>query len=84
MPEPEWVDRLPHRGGGELRDYDATVARLDERPGQWGIVARSSSRGTIHQAKLRIKRRNPGYEFASRTVDGECRLYGRKIVDGGE
>lgn len=91
MNEPEFVDELPYaNGGGRGRkpgEWMRMLEPLMNQPGRWAIVARKQSRSvastTAQNLRQRIVRIPTGqWEFASRTVDGEARVYARYLGNG--
>jgi hypothetical protein len=77
-----WEDPPPARGDGRLRWGDR-LAPLFEQPGKWAHVFTSTpSTADTSVTKLRSRkyRYPPGrYEFCSRIVDGEGRVYARYL-----
>lgn len=88
MSEIRFEDPPPSSNGGygDNTDHRAAAAALRERPGDWAFVKVSgtqSSAGTtarhIRTGYLQAYAPRGSFEAASRTVDGEHRVYARYI-----
>lgn len=68
----EFVDELPpkaHKGRAEA----PWRAELRAQPGRWAIVPIQPNNTTVYRSAV------PGFEFASRTVDGERLTFARYV-----
>lgn len=80
----EFVDDLPPVRGGGGGKWIPVLEELKARSGQWAIIGVKASSSLAHSTALnlkhgRVQRPSGKFEFATRRVDGEHRVYGRYI-----
>lgn len=66
-------------------DLSAIANQLRARPGEWAHIGTRASAGSARQGAYQVRGRNEAFapagafEAASRTVDGEHRIYARYV-----
>ncbi len=90
MTDIRWEDPPDPAGSGRRGVWIERLTPLMEHPKRWAVVATrpvaNPARVLTHDLKVGRFQMPPGrWEFLSRTVDGECRVYARYLGpdDGG-